>query len=262
MVAMYGVELRVRYRSLAALLGSVAATGHEVDRTPSPSICARWRQKLSPVVNKSADGVISFAKPRYGRRQITDTSPFASRLILGPSAGDRMRSMGRDFESSVLPHLDAAYNLARWLVRDPADAEDILQEAVLRALTYFTSFRGDNARGWFLQILRNAAYASMKPDRTVPLAVGDDATAANPEPSDPADDPERALLKASDRQSLDRLLAALPVELREAIVLRELEELSYKEIAQITQAPIGTVMSRLWRARQLLAAAAKHEAVP
>lgn len=183
--------------------------------------------------------------------------------------GNRMWSMGgeggRDFESSVLPHLDAAYNLARWLMRDPTDADDILQEAVLRALTYYSSFRGDNARGWLLQIVRNTAYASMKLGRTlrtVPLATGDDATAAMPEPSDPGDDPERALLKARAHESVDRLLATLPAELREAIVLRELEELSYKEIAQITQAPIGTVMSRLWRARQLLAEAAQREAVP
>jgi len=171
---------------------------------------------------------------------------------------------GRDFESLVLPHLDAAYNLARWLVRDPAAAEDVVQGAVVRALTYFASFRGDNARGWFLQIVRNAAYASMKLDRglrTVSLAAGDEPGATAPEPADPADDPENALLKARAHESLDRLLAALPVELRETIVLRELEELAYKDIAQITDVPIGTVMSRLWRARRLLAEAAQREAV-
>lgn len=171
---------------------------------------------------------------------------------------------GRDFESLVLPHLDAAYNLARWLVRDPVAAEDVVQEAAVRALTYFASFRGDNARGWFLQIVRNAAYASLKLDRglhAVPLASGDDAGAAAPEPADPADDPENTLLKTQAHASLDRLLAGLPVELRETIVLRELEELAYKDIAQITDVPIGTVMSRLWRARRLLAEAAQREAV-
>ncbi|MGH6984288.1 MAG: sigma factor [Stellaceae bacterium] len=111
---------------------------------------------------------------------------------------------GRDFEGLVLPHLDAAYNLARWLMRDPVAAEDVVQEAVVRALTYFASFRGDNARGWFLQIVRNAAYASMKLDRglrTVPLASGDDADVAAAEPADPADDPENALLKTRARRS-------------------------------------------------------------
>ncbi|MGH6977261.1 MAG: sigma-70 family RNA polymerase sigma factor, partial [Stellaceae bacterium] len=157
------------------------------------------------------------------------------------------------------------YNLARWLMRDPVAAEDVVQEAVVRALTYFASFRGDNARGWFLQIVRNAAYASMKLDRglrTVPLASGDDANVAAAEPADPADDPESTLRKTQARAGLDRLLAGLPVELRETIVLRELEELAYKDIAQITDVPIGTVMSRLWRARRLLAEAAQREAVP
>ena len=182
--------------------------------------------------------------------------------------GGMIREGGRDFDTVVLPHLDAAYNLARWLVRDAADAEDVLQEAVLRALTYYSSFRGDNARAWLLQIVRNTAYASLKrgrAERTVPLATGDggdDTAMVIPEPADPADDPERALIKARGIESLERTLAVLPVELREAIVLRELEELSYKEIAQITLVPIGTVMSRLWRARKFLAEAVRREAVP
>jgi|SRR5579883_2889499 len=179
---------------------------------------------------------------------------------MGREGGD-----GREFERLVLPHLDAAYNLARWLMRDQADAEDVVQEAVVRGLTYFASFRGDNARGWFLQIVRNAAYASMKLDRglrTVSLAASDDDGAALPEPADPADDPEHTLLKMRAQAGLDRMLAGLPVELRETIVLRELEELAYKDIAQITNVPIGTVMSRLWRARRLLAEAARQEAVP
>lgn len=179
--------------------------------------------------------------------------------------GSMAHQDGRDFESSVLPYLDAAYNLACWLVRDPAAAEDIVQEAVVRALTYYASFRGDNARGWLLQIVRNTAYASLRANaaaRTVPLTTGDETTASQWEPSDPSDNPEHALLRVQAHESLDRLLAALPVELREAIVLRELEELSYKEIAQVTQVPIGTVMSRLWRARQLLTAQARREVVP
>ncbi len=185
---------------------------------------------------------------------------------IGWTVGMERQGGKGEFDSVVLPHLDAGHNLARYLMRNAADAEDVLQEAVVRALTYFANFRGENARAWFLQIVRNSAYASMKVNRglrAVPLdqAPGTEAEASTPEFVDPADDPEAALLKARAHQSIDRLLAALPVELREAIVLRELEELSYKEIAQISETPIGTVMSRLWRARQLLAAAARREAV-
>jgi RNA polymerase sigma-70 factor (ECF subfamily) len=167
------------------------------------------------------------------------------------------------FEAIALPHLGAAYNLARWLMRNADDAEDVVQEAMLRALTYFDGFRGTNFRGWLLQIVRHTAYASLRLNRGVRIvsldaeAGGAEAGAAIPELPDPGDDPETALLHERDRLLLDRLLERLPVELREVVVLRELQEFSYKEIAQITEAPIGTVMSRLWRARRLLAAAAR-----
>ena len=159
------------------------------------------------------------------------------------------------FEALVLPHLDAAYNLARWLMRGQEEAQDVVQEAMLRALTYFPSFRGDNARGWLLRIVRNAAYASMKLNRglvAVPLETqaGEDLALA-----DSGDDPEVALTKIQDRKLVGLLLAGLPVELREVLLLREMEEMSYKDIARITETPIGTVMSRLWRARRLLASA-------
>ncbi|HVA15883.1 MAG TPA: sigma-70 family RNA polymerase sigma factor [Stellaceae bacterium] len=170
--------------------------------------------------------------------------------------------MRAEFEAVVLPHLDAAYNLARWLTRNPADADDVVQEAVLRAATYFAGFRGTNARAWLLQIVRNTAYASRALVRgavAVPLPGDERDGPAAPELVDPGDDPEIAFSKREDRTRLTRLLAALPVELRETLVLREIEELAYKEIAQITQAPIGTVMSRLWRARQMLAAAVQGE---
>jgi RNA polymerase sigma-70 factor (ECF subfamily) len=159
-----------------------------------------------------------------------------------------------DFEAVVLPHLDAAHNLARWLMRDSAAAEDVLQEAMLRALTYFTSFRGQNPRGWLLQIVRNTAYSSMRPEPlSVPAEMVEDELIA------PEDDPEAALIHTERRRRADRLIAALPVELRETLVLRELEELSYKEIAEITRTPIGTVMSRLWRARRMVVEAAARE---
>jgi RNA polymerase sigma-70 factor, ECF subfamily len=162
------------------------------------------------------------------------------------------------FERVVLPHLDAAYNLARWLMRDGEAAEDVLQEAMVRALTYFASFKGVNPRAWLLQIVRHTAYGSMALNRgieTVPIE-DDDAMPAT------GDDPEAALLRSREGRQVRALIAALPVELRETLVLREFEECSYKEIAEATQTPIGTVMSRLWRARQLLARVAEAEGLP
>ena len=163
----------------------------------------------------------------------------------------------------MLPHLDAAYNLARWLVRDAGAADDVVQDAMVRALTYFPSFRGVNARGWLLQIVRNTAYDSAKIDRGVQLvpiaSPGEDEEAAVPELPSQDDDPETSLMRERDRDGVHRLIGALPVELREIVVLRELEELSYKEIAEVTRTPIGTVMSRLWRARRLLVQAANAQ---
>jgi RNA polymerase sigma-70 factor (ECF subfamily) len=161
-----------------------------------------------------------------------------------------------EFARLALPHLDAAYNLARWLLRDPVAAEDAVQDAMLRALTYFASFRGTNPRAWLLQIVRNAAHdrlAAGARAREVPLATdaADDETEMT-EPADPADDPEAALSRRQDRAALAAALAALPAELRECLVLRELEELSYRDIARVTGVPVGTVMSRLWRARRAL----------
>jgi RNA polymerase sigma-70 factor (ECF subfamily) len=165
-------------------------------------------------------------------------------------------SRNRLFEAAVLPHIDAAHNLARWLMRDAAAAEDVLQEAMVRALTYFSTFRGVNPRGWLLQIVRNAAYNSQKLNRGVQLVriagAGDDDDSAIVDLPSADDDPETSLIKAQDRLCMRQLIAAMPLDLRETLVLRELEELSYQEIAEITHAPIGTVMSRLFRARRLL----------
>ena len=165
------------------------------------------------------------------------------------------RTGSDSFEAVVLPHLDAAYNLARWLLRGSQDAQDVVQEAMVRALTYFPGFRGDNARGWLLRIVRNAAYASMNLNRGLVAVPIDSPAGEELALSDPSDDPEVALAKVQDRRKLGRMLAGLPVELREVLLLREMEELSYKEIAAVTDAPIGTVMSRLSRARRVLAAA-------
>jgi RNA polymerase sigma-70 factor (ECF subfamily) len=163
----------------------------------------------------------------------------------------------------VLPHLDAAYNLARWIMGGAEDAEDVVQEAMVRAITYFPSFRGGNARAWLLQIVRNTAYSALRAKRgvrLVPLADEGDDEDPGIELADPADDPEIALIRARDRQRVDALLERLPLGLRETLVMRELEGLSYREIAEITDVPIGTVMSRLWRARRWLAAAVEGEA--
>jgi RNA polymerase sigma-70 factor, ECF subfamily len=159
------------------------------------------------------------------------------------------------FEGVVLPHLDAAHNLARWLMRDADAAEDVLQDSIVRALTYFPTFKGINPRGWLLQIVRNAAYGSKRVNRgiqMVPIALseGDPIGVADIPSGD--DDPEANLIKARGQCHVRQLIAVLPIELRETLVLRELEELSYKEIAEVTRTPIGTVMSRLWRARRML----------
>ena len=163
-----------------------------------------------------------------------------------------------NFDQIILPHLNAAYNLAHWLMRDATQAEDIVQDAVLRALSYFESYKGGDARAWLLRIVRNAAYASLATRRRGGMiSLDDSGLTADGEPiameiADPSDDPEMTLSRSEGFDRLDQVLAALPAELRECLVLHELEELSYKEVAHITGVPIGTVMSRLWRARQAL----------
>ena len=162
------------------------------------------------------------------------------------------------FAAVALPHLDAAFNLARWLTGSRADAEDVVQEAMVRALTYFPTYRGGSGRAWILQIVRNTAYGALKARRGERGTghTGSDPSADIESIPDLADDPEKALILSAELSRMDALIESLPVELRETLVLRELEELSYREIAQITAAPIGTVMSRLWRARRALAQAA------
>ncbi len=163
-----------------------------------------------------------------------------------------------DFEQVMLPHLDAAYNLARWLVRDPSIADDVVQDAYERAYKYFASFRGGSGRGWLLQIVRNAAYSTLKAERQrmqVSLSGGtraDDDDGVDMDMPDPKPGPEATLAQRQDLAALDDALNALPVAWRECLILREVEALSYKEMAQIMNVPIGTVMSRLSRARQAL----------
>lgn len=151
------------------------------------------------------------------------------------------------FEQEVVPHMDAAYNLARWLTRNDHDAEDLVQEAYLRAFKFFGSFHGANARSWLLTIVRNTCYTWFRENRTQELTTSFDENIHSTE-ADPFD-PEKLLLQSESGQLLKQALEDLPLEFREVLILRELEGLSYKEIAVIAGIPPGTVMSRLARAR-------------
>lgn len=166
----------------------------------------------------------------------------------------------RRFAELVLPHLDAAYNLARWLSGSAAEAEDVVQEALLRAYTYFGSYHGDRPRPWLLAIVRNTWFSAWNRDQPSRDAAtyedGVDAAQAWPGWQDAAErEPLCCLLRAEDVRLVHEALARLSVPLREVIVLRELEDMCYRDIAQVAAIPLGTVMSRLARARQALAAA-------
>jgi len=154
------------------------------------------------------------------------------------------------FEEVILPHMDAAYNLARWLTRNDHDAEDLAQESYLRAFKFFGSFHGANARGWLLTIVRNTCYTWFRENRAEELTTSFNEEIHSTE-ADPFD-PQKLLLQRESSQLLKQALEELPLEFREVLVLRELEGLSYKEIAVIADIPPGTVMSRLARARTRL----------
>jgi RNA polymerase sigma-70 factor (ECF subfamily) len=159
---------------------------------------------------------------------------------------------------AVLPHLDAAYNYARWLSRNDHDAEDVVQEAYLRALRYGDSFTGSNPRAWLLTIVRNTYFSMRKGNIPSESAVQfDEEVHREGEHAGP----EAAMLKSADTRIVNEALEELPVEYREMIVLREFEDLSYKEIARVSGAPVGTVMSRLARARDQLTRAIKRRMV-
>ena len=211
-----------------------------------------------------------------GTRRLHQTTPGVcgltepSEVAQGNILWNADRCHRNRFETLVLPHLDAAYALARWLTRNDADAADVVQEACLRAFRYFDSYRDGDAKSWLLQILRRTCYSWLERNRpagVVSLETGEEfgdtvATASG--------DAEALLENRSDLRRLDHLIEALPAPLRETIVLRELHELGYREIAEVTGVPIGTVMSRLHRARALLlceyyhtgGAAAAYAALP
>ena len=157
--------------------------------------------------------------------------------------------MSRSFEETVLPHLDAAFNYARWLTRNEIEAEEVVQDAYVRALRFFSALRGKDARAWLLTIVRNAYFARgpRRMDAFTDLPPDHEALAA-----DEGLGPEALVLQQETVSHVHDALEQLPVEFREAIVLRELEGLAYKDIAEVTGVPIGTVMSRLSRARERL----------
>jgi len=154
------------------------------------------------------------------------------------------------FETAVLPHLDAAFNLARWLTRNDADAEDVVQEAYLRAFRFFGGFHGEDGRAWLLEIVRNTSYTWMQRNRSPELNMPLDDEPREVEGDDL--NPEELLLQKTDAQTLRQAVEELPLEFREVLVLRELDEMSYKQIAAVADLPLGTVMSRLARARKRL----------
>ncbi len=155
------------------------------------------------------------------------------------------------FEQLVLPHLDAAYNLARWLTRDANDAEDVVQDACVRAMRYLDAMRDGDARAWFLTIVRHATYDWLGRNRPAEIAR-DDGSAIAAAVDHAAVDPLHAAVRHAESRALADAVGALPLVYREVLILRELEELSYKQIAHIVDIPVGTVMSRLARARGML----------
>jgi RNA polymerase sigma factor (sigma-70 family) len=162
----------------------------------------------------------------------------------------------RRFEALVLPHVDAAYRFAQWLARSPGDADDIVQEAILRAFRGFDALRGSDVKAWLLTIVKNCHLTAVDQQQRrafVPLPEVHDVQ-DGPAMIATTPDPESTSIRRDEERTLDRLMSALPEEHREVLVLREIEEMDYREIASVTNVPIGTVMSRLARARAALKA--------
>jgi RNA polymerase sigma-70 factor (ECF subfamily) len=175
--------------------------------------------------------------------------------------GNGEHDKARRFRDAALPYLDDVYSLARYLMRNPADAEDAVQECYVRALRHFDSYRGPAMKPWLLTILRNvcnAEFARRRKQETPTDFVEDERTSElQPMWQDPTSSPESLMVRQQDDDTIRRLVAALPQPFREAIVLREVNDLSYQEIAEVAGVPVGTVMSRLARARSMLRAAWK-----
>ena len=192
---------------------------------------------------------------------MTSRGLFRPRLIAGgrPPAPPAARDQAARFRAEILPHLDAAYNLACYLVADPVAAEDIVQDAFLRAFRAFDGWRGDSPRAWLFAIVRNCwrdrigAEIARRQVLVDNAALSEAQAAAVQNLPDEADTPEASLIRDDEVEAIRRVIASIPEPFREALVLREMESLSYREIATLTEVPIGTVMSRLARAREMLA---------
>jgi RNA polymerase sigma factor (sigma-70 family) len=184
-------------------------------------------------------------------------SEYNGRLRIVGSNAMALSEKTRQFEALVVPHVDAAYNLARWLLRDEHSASDAVQDACVRALRFFDHLKGEDARPWLLAIVRNCCYSMLskrqKSGESVEFDEERDSEFADSHIGD-SDNPETRLSRKMDSARLDDAIARLPAVYREVIVLREMEELAYEEVAQIANIPVGTVMSRLSRARALLRA--------
>ena len=199
----------------------------------------------------------------------TKTQPIAAeRLRMRLVASDAPDSLsGLDdnarFRSVVMPHIDEAYRLAHWLTGNRTDAEDVVQDASMRALRAIRNYAGGSARSWVLSIVRNTAYSWLRKNRPAAVVTVEDLEAVELEQANPGDrdgdNPEAALIAKADADQLRAAIAALPTAFRETLVLRDIEGLDYREIAQATEVPIGTVMSRLARARNRLIAALTSE---
>jgi RNA polymerase sigma-70 factor (ECF subfamily) len=185
----------------------------------------------------------------YGHRtsSVRVLSVVAGSLALHTGCMAVITGVGGSFDEVVLPHLDAAYRLARWLMRNEPDAEDVVQEAALRALRYFRTFTGGNGRAWFLRIVRNTCRSWRGHSFQALTDPFDEEQHSSTRPSS---DPETLLLQTADVTLIERAMSGLPDRFRELLVLRELEGLSYRELADVLDIPIGTVMSGLSRARQ------------
>jgi RNA polymerase sigma-70 factor (ECF subfamily) len=191
----------------------------------------------------SGNGDIEYDEAPVHRRPVVKNAETASTSRLGL------------FEEVILPHLNAAYNLARWLTRNEHDAQDVVQEAYLRAFRFFDSYRGGDGKSWLLEVVRNTCFTFQRREKRNATSVAFDEAAHTPGEQMP--NAEDAMVKAGKQSILQGCIERLPQVFREVLVLRELEELSYRQIAEIAGLPAGTVMSRLSRARKLLEECAK-----